>query len=124
MSNRIEINKRDDVDLLITITDKDGIAIDLTDVPVFFTVKSSPTDSDDDAIIKKDITSHTFPLLGKTRISLTRAETDLIPQYYFYDVQIKKADKVSSSGMAQMKVVQDITVRIDEEMSWHWMWIA
>lgn len=107
--------RRDDVDLDLTFTDKDGEAINLTGCTVFFTMKEKKTDTDDDAVIQKEITDHTTPLEGKTRVTLTNSETDITPRHYFYDVQIVDTDdKVISSSVGQIKILQDVTIRTSE----------
>ena len=106
-----EIIKRDDVDLDVTVTDLDGVAINLTNQTVIFTMKNNPTDPDSSAVIQKRITSHTVPSQGKTRVVLTHDDTDIPAKYYFYDLQvISSVGKVSSIPKGQIRVIQDITV--------------
>ncbi len=75
----------------LTITDGTN-PIDITGATVFFTIKKNLEDSDDDAIIKKDITSHTDPTQGKTSITLSDTDTAIEPDTYFYDIKLKRAD--------------------------------
>ena len=50
----------------------DDLPLSIDGWTIYFTVKRNLTDSDDDAIIKKDITSHTDATNGKTQILLRR----------------------------------------------------
>lgn len=114
MSN-LSLIRRDDVDLDITFTDKDGEPINISNATVYFTMKRKKTDSDDDAVLAIEVTSHSNPTAGETRVSLTNTETDLPPRYYFYDVQIKDSDdKIISSSVGQIKILQDVTIRTDD----------
>lgn len=112
MELNITIIKRDDVDLDVVFRDKDDNLIDLTGCTVFFTVKKKTTDVDLDAIIAKDVTDHTSPTLGETRIPLTKEETNVKVGNYFFDLQIKNASgKILSTEVGICKVTQDVTVR-------------
>lgn len=67
--------------------------VDLTGATVFFTMK---LDFDNDAtdaaaLIKKDVTSHIDAVNGKTRITLTPADTIIPANTYGYDIKLKKA---------------------------------
>jgi len=68
---------------------KDDASLDITDYTIFFTVKSDPKDEDDDALIKKDITTHSSPTEGKTLISLTTSDTNIDVGSYYYDIKYK-----------------------------------
>ena len=46
MANEISITKANDQSLTITITDKNGVAVDLTGGTLFFTVKNALEDAD------------------------------------------------------------------------------
>lgn len=111
----LSLIRRDDVNLKVTFTDIEGNPFDLTDCIVFFTMKEKPTDSDEDAIIAKEVTEHDEPEQGITRIPLTKEETDVTPKYYFYDLQIEDEDGiVLSSEAGRIKITQDITVRTND----------
>ena len=111
----LSLIKRDDVDLDITFTDKNGDPIDLNGCTVFFTMKRKLTDVDEDAVIEKEITSHVDPTNGETRVSLTNEETNIKPGYYFYDVQVEDEEaKIISSAVGQIRILQDVTIRTIE----------
>jgi hypothetical protein len=108
MSDLLEIIKRDDIDLDVTITDTDGNAIDLTNKTVIFTMKENMFD--EDYVIQKRITSHTDPTEGKTRVVLDHDDTNVTPKYYFFDLQVvSSTGKVTSIPRGQVRVMQDIT---------------
>lgn len=67
----------------------------LTGATVFFTVKENSFDTsttDATALITKTVTSHTDAVLGLTTILLTKAQTTVDPNSYFYDVRVKEVD--------------------------------
>lgn len=77
----------------LTFTDGDGMAINIADWKLYFTLKKYAWKLDDDASIKKDITDHDNPSQGKTSFILASSDTkDLRSGIYVFDIQIKKAD--------------------------------
>ena len=62
---------------------KDGIVVDLTGWTIYFTVKDKISASDENANIKKTITSHLSATDGKTLIELSPSDTDLLGNYYY-----------------------------------------
>jgi hypothetical protein len=119
-SQRMLIIKRDDSDFELTFKDIDSNPIDLTDGTVFFTVKRNKKDTDENAIIKKHITTFEDPTLGICTLSLSSSDTDILPGDYWFDVQLKdKLGRISSTYAGRMLVKQDITIRtdIDTELS-------
>lgn len=63
--------------------------VDITGATVFFTVKNKPSDSDNDAVLKKDITSLTDPTGGNTLITLTATDCNSLLGNYLYSIKIK-----------------------------------
>lgn len=92
-SKNLQCTRGDDKFFVLTFTDSNGDPIDITGWTVYFTVKSNLNDSDDDALISKDVTDHTSPTNGITKIHLTSSDTNLVGTY-FYDIQIKRDDDV------------------------------
>jgi len=78
------------------IFSKNGMAIDITDWTIYFTAKKRMEDADNDAVIKKDITSHSDPTNGKSLIQLTTDDTDLQGSYFF---DIKYKDDIGNAGI-------------------------
>ncbi|HNX02179.1 MAG TPA: BppU family phage baseplate upper protein [Candidatus Cloacimonas sp.] len=89
---------------------EDGTATDITDWTIFFTVKKNRNDSDDVALIKKDIGNdeHTDASKGETRIALLPEETIALNGKYYYDIQVKKDD-----GVIITPIVSTITFQED-----------
>ena len=107
----ITIIRGDDRTLNITITE-DGSVLDITGYTLFFTVKSCLTDIDTAALISKDVTTHTNPTLGVTQVVLTNTDTDLTPDTYFYDMQLKTdTGSIISTGVGEFNIVYDVTRR-------------
>lgn len=113
LGNKLTIIRGDSVTLPVTFKNSDGSAINLTGSTVFFTVKASDSDSDDNAKIKKSVTVHTSPTEGKTTIELSTTDTNLSAGIYLYDIQIVDSlGKVSSVRADKLEVIKDITLRI------------
>ncbi len=74
-------------ELIVKDTEYDR-AKDITGWTIYFTCKENMIDADDNAKIKKDITSHSDPTNGKTLIELTITDTNLIGSYH-YDIKYK-----------------------------------
>ena len=108
----LTIVKGDDVLLEVTLVDSDGDPINLTDATVFFTAKRSFDDSDDDAVIKKDVNNHTDAENGVTTIHITNTESDVDPMYYYYDIQVvDSADSVQTPEKGRLIVKKEVTRR-------------
>lgn len=73
----------DDVSWVLNFTDSAGNPIDLTGATINFIVKSDKTAPDSAAVIDKDITSHTDPTQGESKLVLTDIETDVTPNVYY-----------------------------------------
>lgn len=65
---------------------KDPLPLDSITVDVF--VKESSGDDDSDAIIHKEITSHTDPVLGETFFKFETADTEGLSGNYPYKIRI------------------------------------
>jgi len=71
----------------LSFKDSDGVAINITGYTIYFAVKNNRLDSDDDAVIYKEITSHTSPTTGVSTITVDAADTIGVYGLYDYDVQ-------------------------------------
>jgi len=85
----IYVKRGDSLKREISIKDG-GEPVDITNWTIYFTVKKNKTDSDDDAVIKKDITTHTDPVNGKSYLLVLPSEMDNLVGTYYYDVQVKR----------------------------------
>lgn len=104
-------------DQVFTLIFKEGGGVkDITGWTIFFTLKKNQDDSDDDAVIQKDITSHTDPTQGETEFSLANAETDPLQGIYYYDVQYKDTstpENIKTVMIGTMSFEKDVTRRIE-----------
>jgi hypothetical protein len=107
-----EIVKRDTSSIVVTVQNSDETPIDITGYTFFFTAKTNATDTDDNAVIKKDVTSHSDPTNGQTTITLSATDTDVDPARLWYDIQMKDtSSNITTLLMGFVTIVQDITVR-------------
>ncbi len=88
-SEPMDVVRATDNSFELTVTDKNGTAIDLTGGTLFFTVKANATDSDADALIKKDIVAFDTPLTGKQILTLSKTDTNISEGMYHYDAKFK-----------------------------------
>ena len=108
----LTIYKRDTVNIDITVKDSAGSVVDITGYTFFFTVKAADTDADANALITKDVTSHTDAANGETRIALTPTDTNVATGNHYYDIQMKDASgNITTITADRFYVTQDITVR-------------
>jgi hypothetical protein len=106
------IKRGDSKAYTLQFVDENDVAIDITGWIVFFTAKEKVSDDDDDAAIKKDITSHTNPTNGETKISLTSTDTAIDVKSYYYDIQVKTdTNEVKTIVDGKLLIQQDITQR-------------
>jgi len=99
----------------LSFTKNDGSKIPITGWKIYFTLKKYAWKADIDADLKKDITVHSNPLEGETKITLTTEDTkNLGMGIYNFDIQIKKANgTVLTLLKGKLEIVPDITRRID-----------
>lgn len=110
----LDIIRGDDLSIDFTYQDSDGNAIDLTGATVYLTIKSDIDDdaTDTEAVITKDVSSHTDPTNGITVIALTDSDTDVATGFYVADIQVKDSGgDIDSSETFTVQVVGDITRR-------------
>lgn len=107
----LRMYRRDDKSFPITITDNTGAAIDITGDTIFFTVKSSETDTDANALIKVDVTSHSDPTAGKTTIPITKTLSNITAGEYPFDIQRLHGTSISTLVKGTFHLIQDITIR-------------
>lgn len=107
--------RRGDTTTITVVYTLNGVAVDLTDATVFFTVKPTlPTDDSDDsaAIITETVTSHSDPTAGTTIIELSAAQMTVNAGNYHYDIQVKDSDdNITTIDVGTFKVLPDVTRR-------------
>ncbi len=107
----LEVYRGDDKTWKITFKDANQNPIDITGATVWFTVKENATDTDPQAVIQKQITTHTVPLQGETELILVPADTqNLEATDYEYDMQLVTGGKVTTFMRGTFNVLQDISI--------------
>ena len=108
----ITIVKGTDASIKMTFT-RNGVAFNLTGYTVLFTVKKVDDVgvADEDAVITKNITTHTTPASGITTITLLNTETDIPVGKYYWDARLLKDGVVTSTMFDDLEIVQNITIR-------------
>lgn len=110
MNTSLNIFRGDDVTIKVTVKDSDGNAIDITGYTFWLTAKKQEDDTDANAVMQKEVTSHTDEENGKTAIELSNSDTDVDVESYYYDIQMKDdSDKITTLVKGTMNVKQDIT---------------
>ena len=93
--------------------DSDGTAIPITGWEIFFTIKNKKTDTDDQAIIQKNVTAFFDAPGGIALVTLTNLETANLHGSYFYDFQYKdSAGAIQTIVSGTITFLTDITRRI------------
>lgn len=111
VTRNLRIKRGDDQYYCITFDDGTD-PIDITGWVVYFTVKADMDDPDDDAVIKKDVSTHVDPEHGKTVIHLTHDDTEIDVKNYYYDIQVKKDNGDIDTPMGGLITVEpEVTQR-------------
>lgn len=116
---RLNITRGDTVSFTLVFEDDNGDPLDLTDARVYFTAKKKLSDTDDEAVLKKDIVDIDEPEDGEVTVQLSAEETDLAPGKYLFDVEVVITDgygteEVSSSGVGILMIYDDVTKRTSD----------
>jgi hypothetical protein len=74
---------------------KNGADMNITGHTVYFVIKKSEQDAA--ATVTKTVTSHYLPLLGKTEITMTDAETGALSGTYYIWIKIKTPAGVTTT---------------------------
>jgi hypothetical protein len=85
-----DITEGDGAAFDLTFEDETGAAVDITGWTVWLTIKDDPGDSDADAIVQQNNTTHADPPNGLTSFSLSNADTAGVTGHKHYDIQIKR----------------------------------
>lgn len=110
-NNNIECYRGDTHTLHLTFSAND-VPLDLTGKTVYFTVKRELTDTDEEAIIAKTVSSFVDPTDGEVNIELTSEDTTPAGDYW-YDIQLRyTGGSIVSSKRGRFIINQDVTLRI------------
>ena len=109
-ANALTIRKADDKTYQVTITDSDGVVVNISTYTVKFTVRKNPADSA--AVISKTTPAASGinlsdPTNGVFKISLSDTDTNITPGKYIYDVEM------ANSGVTQTVLYDNLTIYPD-----------
>ena len=96
----------------LTLTEKEtGDPIDLTGGTMWFTLKSKASDTDADAVVQKQVTTHLDAVNGITEVVLDATDTtNADAGRYYYDFQfVDSAGTVKTILAGKVRLLQDIT---------------
>lgn len=100
----------DDATYTITFTDNNDNAFNITNWTVWLTIKDNLSDDDVDALIQKEVTSHSDPTNGETQITLTSTDLDGLRGYKYYDIQVKDdSDEIRTVLFGEIPLSEDVT---------------
>ena len=107
------VMRNDDLPVIVTFKDDNGVVVDITGSTCFFTVKENNTDLDINAKIAKSWAIHLDPSNGITQFNLVPADTvNLLGRYYF-DIQVKLVSGLIYTPVHGIfTVLADSTLRI------------
>jgi hypothetical protein len=108
----IKMFKRDTENIVVTVKDSAGVAIDITGYTFWLTIKTLEAEADADAELQKEVTTHTTPTGGITTLPITSAESGAIEVGdYQYDIQMKSVSgDITTLIRGTFIIEQDITV--------------
>jgi hypothetical protein len=99
----------DTVSYAMTFT-TNSVAMDITGATIWFTLKKSRNDTDAQAVLQKELTSHSDPTHGITTMSLTSTDTNIPCGRYFYDFQVKTlSGNIFTFLSGTVDVLEDVT---------------
>jgi len=106
------VYRGDDLTFNLVFTDSDGVAIDITNWKIYFTMKKSKDYTDTQAAVIKNVTSHTDPTNGKTKITIGHDDMNDLFGNYYYDIQYKNdTNEIHTILVGTIWVFKDITRR-------------
>lgn len=110
----LKIIRGDSTNINVTFTDENSDPVNITGKTIFFTAKNKIDEEvdDSDAVITKDVITHSNPTAGQTVIALTADDTSVPIGEYFYDIQMVGDGQVLSIERGILEVLQDVTKRI------------
>ena len=88
MIQNLVVTRGDTLALNINVT-VDGAVVDITGWTFMLTIKLNEDDTDVNAKIWKNVTTHPDPTHGRTVIIVTPAEIDALVGDYYYDIEYR-----------------------------------
>lgn len=108
----LEAKRGDSLVFRFTFTYADtGLAVNISNWTIWFTLKKNEDDTDNNAIVQKQFTTFTDPTNGKTTITAaTPSETNNLLGKYLFDVQYKdNSGTVRTPDYGTINFSRDIT---------------
>ena len=104
----IDIQRRTDRTLTITVKDNDGVAINITGYTIYFTVRETPESTT--TLINKTVTSHTTPTSGISSVTLSAdTDTNIAEGSYYYQFGVRDAsNNILKTVRGKFNVAQDV----------------
>jgi hypothetical protein len=86
----------------VSITDADGVPINITGSTLYVTVKNRFDEDADDstAVIAKEITSHINPSQGQSQFTISRTESSIDAKDYILDIKVYLSGNLISSTVS------------------------
>lgn len=112
--SNLQTYRGDDLDIGLTFTDTDEVPIDITGWTLFFTMKHTKDDTDDQALLQLNILPSEIaaPLTGEAKFHVTNQQSALFNGPYWYDIQVKKADNsIQTVTQGNINFLTDATIR-------------
>ena len=106
----LEIFRRDYKTFTVTVKDKTGAVVNLTDYDAKFTAKLKSTDTDAQAKIGPVDGTISSPATGVISFTLASTDTNIPAGTYYFDVQISKTGDVKTVAYGKLYMIQDITI--------------
>lgn len=114
MLQNFEINRGDDEELEVTVTE-DGVAQDITDAVIKFTAKEDLADTDEEAVIALSTATGEVVLTdaenGLFTVYIDNETTAaLSPRNYYYDIQMTLDGNKTTITYGILTVLADVTI--------------
>lgn len=113
---RLSMTRGDTKSFTITLTDDDGLPLDVTGMSLIFTVKRSRFDADADAVISKEVDDGIVvddPTTGEAVLTIEPGDTSGLAartHRLFYDVQVVDGAGVVITPLSDILEIQpDVT---------------
>jgi len=109
------IVRGDDTILNITITDPNGLEVDISGDKLWFTVKSDPKEADQLAPLRREmiVPTDADSALGLAKMQLTSEDTDINSGLYQYDLQWQRIvsgnSEIITPQYGKVRFIQHVT---------------
>jgi hypothetical protein len=84
---QLEIDQGDDETITLSRRAADDTPLDISGYTFHLTIKRDESDPDQEAVLQKEVTTHTEPVNGETELTLSASETAALEGSYHYEVR-------------------------------------